>query len=107
MGQPVSFATSYMVCREEKRTNNSTILLALKNNEPAGYQCPVEIVLLKGADLLKVLGRRYGALWAHSHGKLILKTIVSKYKLMCVNASTAAEGATRPTSHCVNRKQSV
>ena len=51
-GQPAPFATSYMVGREDKRTNNRTMFPALKNNAAAGYQGPVKTELLKGAGLL-------------------------------------------------------
>ena len=54
--QPAPFATSYMVGREEKRTNNRTMLPTLKNNAAAGYQGPVKIELLKDADLLTNYG---------------------------------------------------
>ena len=81
MGQPLTFATSYMFGRQEKRTKNRTMFPALKNNAAAGYQGPVKIELLKGVDLLKVLGRRYGTLWAHSHGKLSMKTVVDKIQV--------------------------
>ena len=49
--QPVPFGTSWMVGREGKRTNNRTMLPALKNNAATGYQDPLKIDLLKGADL--------------------------------------------------------
>ena len=50
-----------MVGREDKRTNNRTMLLALKKTKNkqnkqkktvAGYQGPVKIEVLKGAGLL-------------------------------------------------------
>ena len=41
-GRPAPFATSYMVGREDKRTNNTIMLPALKNNAAAGYQGPVK-----------------------------------------------------------------
>ena len=42
-----------MIGRENKRTNNRTMLPALKNNAAAGYKGPVKIELLKpDADLL-------------------------------------------------------
>ena len=44
-----------MVGREDKRTNNRTMLSTLKNNAAAGYQGPVKIELLKGAGLLQPL----------------------------------------------------
>ena len=56
-GRPAPFATSCMVGRGDKRTNNRTMLPALKNNAAAGYQGPVKIELLKGAGLL--LERRF------------------------------------------------
>ena len=37
-----------MVCREDKRTDNRTILPTLKNNAAAGYQSPVKIEIFKG-----------------------------------------------------------
>ena len=41
------------VGREDKRTNNRTMLLTVqKKNTAAGYQCLVKIELLKGAGLL-------------------------------------------------------
>ena len=46
-----TFCTSYMVGREDKRTNNKTMLTTLKNNAAAGYQGPVKIELLKGTGL--------------------------------------------------------
>ena len=51
-GQPTLFTTSFMVGQEDKRTNNRTMLPAIKNNAAAGYQGPVKIELLKGAGLL-------------------------------------------------------
>ena len=55
-GRPAPFATSYMVGREDKRTNNRTMLPTLKNNAAAGYQGPVKIELLKGVGLLSHSG---------------------------------------------------
>ena len=52
LGRSAPFATSYMVGREDKRTNNRTMLPTLKNNTAAGYESPVKIELLKGARLL-------------------------------------------------------
>ena len=52
VGRPAPFATSYMVHRKDKRTNNRTMLSTLKNNAAAGYQGPVKIKLLKGSGLL-------------------------------------------------------
>ena len=49
--RPAPFATSYMVGREDKRTNNRTMLPALKNNAAAGYQGPVKIEVLTDAGL--------------------------------------------------------
>ena len=43
-----------MVGRENKRTNNRTMFPTLKNNAAAGYQGPVKIELLKGADQLQL-----------------------------------------------------
>ena len=44
---------SYMVGREDIRTNNRTMLLAaLKHNAAAVYQGPVKIALLKGVGLV-------------------------------------------------------
>ena len=45
-----------MIGREDKRTNNRTMLPTLKNNAAAGYQGPVKIELLKGAGLLSSFG---------------------------------------------------
>ena len=44
-----------MVGREDKRTNNITMFLILKNNAAAGYQGPVKIELLKGVGLRKLI----------------------------------------------------
>ena len=52
MRRSASFVVSYMVGREDKRTNNRTMLTALKNNAAAGYQGPVKIQLLKGVRLV-------------------------------------------------------
>ena len=54
MGRPVPFAMSCMVGREDKRTNNRTMLPTLKNNAAAGYKGPVKIELLKGTGLLSL-----------------------------------------------------
>ena len=51
-GRPGPFAKSYMVGRENKRTNNRAMLPTLKNNAAAGYKGPVKTELLKGAGLL-------------------------------------------------------
>lgn len=48
MGRPAPFAASNMVCREDKRTNNRTILPTLKHNAAVSYQSPVKIEILKG-----------------------------------------------------------
>ena len=61
-----------MVGREDKRTNNRTMFLTLKNNAAAGYQGPVKIELLKGADLLNKL---------HMPGALIHETVQSQLKI--------------------------
>ena len=42
-GRPAPFSTSYMVGREDKRTNNRTMLSTLKSNAAAGYQDPEKI----------------------------------------------------------------
>ena len=47
-------ATSCMVGREDKRTNNRTMFPAQGNSAAIGYQCPVKLELLKGADLLRI-----------------------------------------------------
>ena len=39
-GRLAPLATSHMVGREDKRTNNRTMLPALKNNTTAGYKGP-------------------------------------------------------------------
>ena len=49
-GQPAPFATCYMVGPKNKRT----MIPTLKNNAASGYQGPVKIELLKGADLLQI-----------------------------------------------------
>ena len=51
-GALAPFVMPYMIGREDKRTNNRTMLPALKNNAAAGYQGPVKIELLKSAGLL-------------------------------------------------------
>ena len=56
MGQLAPVATSYMVGRENKTTNNRTMLPVLKKNiAAAGYQGPVKIELLEGAGLLGII----------------------------------------------------
>ena len=55
LGRPAPFVNSFMVGREDKRTNNRTMLSTLKNNAAAGYQGPGKIQLLKGAGLLQPL----------------------------------------------------
>ena len=40
---------SYMVGRDDKRTNNRTMFSALKENAAAGCKVPAKIELLKGA----------------------------------------------------------
>ena len=52
LGRLEPFAMSYIVGREDKGTNNGTMLPTAKNNAAAGYQGPVKIELLKGAGLL-------------------------------------------------------
>ena len=44
-------APSYMVGREDKRTNNRTMFPALKNNAAAGYKGPVKVTPLIGVCL--------------------------------------------------------
>ena len=46
-GRTAPFATSYVIGREEKRTDNRTMLPSLKNNAAAGYQGRVKIDLSK------------------------------------------------------------
>ena len=46
-GGKASFATSYMVGQEDKRTNNRTMFPTLKYDAAAGYKDPVKIELLK------------------------------------------------------------
>ena len=53
--RPAPFAKFYMVGREDKGTNNRTMLPILKNNAAAGYQGPVKIQLLKGSGPLENL----------------------------------------------------
>ena len=54
--RPAPFVTTYMVDREDKRTNNRAMLPTLKNNAAAGHPGPVKIELLKGPGLLSSLG---------------------------------------------------
>ena len=63
-GRPAPFATSYMVGRENKRTNNRTMLPTLKNSAAAGYKGPVKKELLKGAGLL--FSRRLADVGGHN-----------------------------------------
>ena len=51
-GGPASFATSYMVRREDRRTNNRTMLPALTHNATAACKSPVRTELLKSAGIL-------------------------------------------------------
>ena len=58
---------SYMVGREDKRTNNRTMIPTLKNNAAASYQGPVKKELLEGAVLLHFRGSQSRALlWSLS-----------------------------------------
>ena len=41
-GRPAPFAASFMAGQEDKKTNNRTMLPALKNNAAAGYQGPMK-----------------------------------------------------------------
>ena len=50
--RPAPFATSHMVGREDKITNNRTLFPTLKNNAAAGYKGSVKTELVKGAGLL-------------------------------------------------------
>ena len=51
-GRPAPFASSHIIGREDKRTNNKTVRRDAKNNGAAGYQGPVKIeVLGQGAGL--------------------------------------------------------
>ena len=52
VGRPEPLSTSYMVGRENKRTNNRTMFLILKNNAAAGYKGPAKIELLRGVGPL-------------------------------------------------------
>ena len=52
VARPATFVTPDMVGREDKRTNNRTMLSTLKIDGAARYQGPVKIELLKGAGLL-------------------------------------------------------
>ena len=53
MRRPAPFATSYMIGRENKRTNIRTMCPVLKNNAAAGYNGPVDLQLLQGL-LIKI-----------------------------------------------------
>ena len=55
-GRPAPCATSYVVGREDKRTNNRTMLPSLNNNAAAGYRGPVKLELLECAGLLILKG---------------------------------------------------
>ena len=46
------FSRSYIVGRDNKRTNNRTMMPAL--NAAAGHQGPVKIKLLKGVGVLEI-----------------------------------------------------
>ena len=76
---------SYMVGREDKRTNNRTMLPTLKNNASAGYQGPKEIELLRGAGPLGAPWRHTRFLWEAdcvcliSRGSLFIRT---KYAML-------------------------
>ena len=48
-GRHALFATTYMVGRKNKRTNNRAMFPTLKHNAAAGYKGPAKIELLKGA----------------------------------------------------------
>ena len=51
-----------MVGRENKRTNNGTVLSVLKNNAAADYQDPVKIEFLKCEGLLTFLHLQFSKL---------------------------------------------
>ena len=46
-----SFATSHIIGRENKRTNNKSILLYIKNNGSADYQGADQFILVNGRTL--------------------------------------------------------
>ena len=52
MRRSTPVVVSFVVGREDKRTNNRTMLPTLKNNAAAGYKGPEKIELLKDAGLL-------------------------------------------------------
>ena len=52
IGRPAPFATSHIIDREWKITNNKTVCLDTKNNEAAGYLGPLKIEFRKGAEIL-------------------------------------------------------
>ena len=73
-----------MVGQEDKRTNNRTMLPALKISAAAGYQGPVKIELLKGAGPLNRL-RMPGALireTVQSQDKSVLSIVSKQYSLV-------------------------
>ena len=57
---PAPFATSYMIGREDKRTNKLNNVPNPKNNAAAGYKGPVRIEPLKGAGLLDFTRNKRG-----------------------------------------------
>ena len=80
---------SYMVGREDKRTNNRTMFPALKINATAGYQGPVKIDLLKGAGLLRSYPVSSGLSYKSIDG--ILSYDFSTENLVLAISMTAAE----------------
>ena len=55
LGRPAPFATSYMVGREDKRTNDRTMIPTPKNNEAASYKGPVKTELFKVEGLMSFI----------------------------------------------------
>ena len=56
MWDPAPFATSYMVGREDKRTNNTTMRGDKKKTHgAAGYKGPMNIELLESAGVLIIV----------------------------------------------------
>ena len=54
VGRPAPFATSYMIGREDKRTNNRTMHPALKHNADCRLSGSIENRALKGAGVHEV-----------------------------------------------------
>ena len=51
-GRSAPFATTHIIGREDKRTNNRTMLQDTKNNAASAYLGPVQTDCRKGAGLL-------------------------------------------------------